>query len=183
MFEKIETLIPDCFILKPRVFNDARGSFVKTFQSAEFDRLKLFADFKEEYFSFSRRNVIRGLHFQTPPAEHTKLVCCIQGQVTDVVVDLRVGSPSFKKYVSIELAGHESTAIYIPVGCAHGFISQTDNSLMLYKVSSVHSPENDTGILYSSIGFDWKTDHPIVSSRDQAFVSLDKFQTPFVYNP
>ena len=120
------------------------------------------------------------MHFQTPPNDHTKLVTCLSGSVIDVIVDLRKTSQTFMKHIVIEL---DSTTvnkmIYIPKGCAHGFLSLKDDTLMHYKVSSVYSPENDAGILWSSIGYEWDCQNPITSERDNKHPSLQEFQSPF----
>ncbi|MGB3144338.1 MAG: dTDP-4-dehydrorhamnose 3,5-epimerase family protein [Maribacter sp.] len=175
-----QTDILGCYQVVLNDFNDLRGGFFKTFHFDFFKEKKLTTDWKEEYFSTSKKNVIRGMHFQTPPEDHAKLVTCLTGSVIDVIVDLRKDSETFKKHISILLdASSKNKMIYIPKGCAHGFLSLEDNTLMHYKVSSVYSAEKDMGILWSTIGFDWKCDHPIISERDKRHTSLHEFQSPF----
>ena len=178
-FKKIETPLEGCFELQPIVRGDNRGSFVKTFHADAFAELGLDTDFKEEYYSTSIKNVLRGMHFQTPPADHVKLVCCTEGAVKDVVVDLRKNSPTFGKHCAFELTAEKANMLYIPKGFAHGFLTLSERATMLYKVTTVYSPENDKGILWSSCGIDWQCDAPILSARDQKHPPLAEFDSPF----
>lgn len=175
--------LPGAFILRPRVLADDRGSFVKTFHAQTFEDRGLRSDWREEYQSSSRRGVLRGMHFQTPPAEHAKLVFCLAGSVLDSVIDLRRGSPSFGVHRTVELRGDEATGVYIPTGCAHGFLSTSELSTMYYKVTSIHAPDCDAGIAWDSFGFAWPVSDPIMSDRDRRHPPLEAFQSPFVYDP
>lgn len=179
LFEKISTPLEGCFELQPIVRGDKRGSFVKIFHADIFEELGLATDFKEEYYSTSIKNVLRGMHFQTPPADHVKLVCCIEGAVKDVVVDLRKNSATFGKHCAFNLSAEKANMLYIPKGLAHGFLTLSERAIMLYNVTSVYSPENDKGILWSSCGIDWQCDAPIISARDQNHPPLAAFDSPF----
>jgi len=181
MFELKPTRLAGCFELQPKVFDDARGRFVKVFHTQAFKAHGLQSTFDEEYYSISNNNVVRGMHFQLPPMDHVKVVYCVQGAVLDLVTDLRVGSPTYGRTDVIELSSAKANSIYIPKGMAHGFCSLCDNSIMVYKASSVYSPELDTGILWNSLGVEWPTTQAIVSERDQNFKPLDKFMSPFRY--
>lgn len=181
MFELKPTSLIGCFELQPKVFHDTRGRFVKVFHTQEFAEHGLETNFAEEYYSISNNNVIRGMHFQLPPMDHVKVVYCVQGAVLDVVTDLRVGSPTYGRSAVIELSSAKANSIYIPTGMAHGFCSLRDHSIMVYKVSSVYAPTQDTGILWNSVGVVWPTTQPILSSRDQTFTPFDKFVSPFSY--
>ena len=178
-FEKILTPFDDLFELQPIVRGDSRGSFVKIFHADTFAELGLAADFKEEFFSTSIKNVLRGMHFQTPPDDHDKVVCCMEGAVKDVVVDLRKNSPTFGKHFMLELSAEKSNMLYIPKGLAHGFLTLSERATMLYNVTTVYSPENDKGILWSSCGIDWQCDAPILSDRDKNHPTLAEFDSPF----
>lgn len=173
------TQIPGCFEIKIDHFEDSRGEFFKTYHLDRFKELGLDTNWHEEYFSTSKKNVVRGMHFQLPPDDHSKLVTCIRGAVLDVVLDLRKGSPSFKNCISFELNYENKKMIYIPKGCAHGFLSLQEDSLMFYKVSSVYSPSKDSGIRWDSINFDWPSGNIITSERDQKHPVLEDFNTPF----
>lgn len=177
------TDIPGCFVVQARVIGDARGTFVKTFHAERFDELGLRTDWREEYFSSSAKGVVRGLHFQTPPAEHAKLVFCLTGAVLDVVVDLRCGSPTYGQARGVELSAQNGRGLYLPTGCAHGFVALSDEAGMYYKVTSVHAPAQDAGIAWNSIDFDWPVDDPALSDRDRRHPRLADFATPFVFDP
>lgn len=179
MFKVIESRLQGCFEIQSRRFEDERGLFIKTFHQPTFERLGLHTDFPEEYYSISRKGVIRGMHFQLPPHDHVKIVYCTSGRVMDVVVDLRKGSPTFGGHVVFELTPQKANMVYIPKGMAHGFCAIEDNTIMHYKQSSVYAPDYDAGILWSSVGVDWPVEKPILSARDMSFDSLDAFDSPF----
>lgn len=176
-----ETCIQGCYEIQPRLIKDNRGCFVKTFQFDVFKSMGLTTEFKEEYFSVSHRDVIRGLHFQLPPSEHIKLVYCIYGKVFDVVVDLRVGSPTYGQYVKLELNGEKANMVYIPAGVAHGFCTLSKTATLMYKVTTLYDSRNDSGIRWDSVGIPWPISNPIISDRDMEFKSLNDFKSPFVF--
>ena len=124
------------FLVHPIVRPDERGSFVKTFQASVFEEAGLQTNFPEHFFSESKKGVVRGLHFQTPPAAQDKLVFCPAGEVMDVVVDVRAGSPTYGQHVSFRLSSEDWTAAYIPVGFAHGFVALSEAAVMAYLVSA-----------------------------------------------
>jgi dTDP-4-dehydrorhamnose 3,5-epimerase len=161
---------------------DSRGFFAKTVHADQFRALGLRSDFNEEYHSISKKNVLRGMHFQTPPHDHAKYVTCLRGEILDVVVDIRMGSSTFGKVASFELSETDATSIYIPPGFAHGFLAKSEDATVLYRVTSVYAPANDTGILWSSLDFKWPVASPTVSDRDAAFASLKDFMSPFKYD-
>lgn len=177
------TDIPGCYVLQARVLRDSRGTFVKTFHTPRFEELGLRTDWKEEYYSVSARDVVRGMHFQLPGADHAKMVFCLTGEVLDVVVDLRKGSPAFGKASSFTLSAENGRGLYLPTGCSHGFVSRADESGMYYKVTSVHSPEHDAGIAWDSIDFDWPVRDPSISDRDRRHPPLPDFNSPFTFDP
>jgi len=181
MINKVKTGLPGCYKLIPEVFQDKRGIFVKTFQSNNFLKLNLETDFREEYYSVSYKRVLRGLHFQMPPYDHVKVVYCVLGEVTDAVVDLRVGSPAYGKYHLFELNDKEPVFIYIPKGMAHGFYVTSETAIMMYKVSTVYSSEHDSGIRWNSLNIPWTDMNPVISSRDSAFISFKSLESPFHY--
>ena len=176
-----ETNIPGCYEITPRIFKDRRGSFVKTFHQEIFSDRQLETNFAEEYYSISVQNVLRGLHFQLPPQEHTKIVYCVRGQVIDAVVDLRVGSPTYGKFETFDVNADKANIIYIPPGLAHGFYVTSKTAIMMYKVSTVYSPQEDTGILWNSVGISWPSTNPIMSKRDGSFLTFSEFESPFIY--
>ncbi len=183
MFELRPSGIPDCFQVQPRIFADVRGRFVKVFHKEAFIELGLATDFVEEYYSSSNFGVVRGLHFQAPPVDHVKLIYCVQGEVFDVVLDLRVGSPTYGKISTFTLGADLGNYLYVPKGLAHGFCVTSEKATLVYKVSSVYSPQHDTGILWNSANIDWPTNTPLLSDRDLSLPRLAEFVSPFSYQP
>ncbi|WP_291299520.1 dTDP-4-dehydrorhamnose 3,5-epimerase [Desulfosporosinus sp. BICA1-9] len=178
--EMKEGKIKGLFEITPRLLTDERGAFIKTYHEDFFKEKGLEFDLAEQYFSTSKKGVIRGMHFQLPPHDHAKLVYCITGSVLDVLVDLRKGSPTFGQYDRFELTADKHNILYIPVGLAHGFCALTD-ATMLYNVSTTYHKEEDTGIRWDSFGLDWKVENPVLSGRDISFQCLHEFKSPFVY--
>ena len=178
MFETRDTAIEGCFELQPIVRSDSRGQFVKTFHADYFRSHNLETDWREQYYSVSRKGVLRGMHFQRPPHAHSKLVYCTSGTVLDVVVDLRVGSPTYGNHVSLEISSSATNVLYVPEGLAHGFYALSD-ATVVYNVSTVYSPDHDDGVLWSSIGMDWPDAAPNLSERDMKFSALADFNSPF----
>ena len=178
-FELIPTGIEGCFEIRPRVFEDQRGRFVKLFHREFFDELGLRSSYEEEYYSVSPARVIRGLHFQVPPREHVKLVSCLLGTILDVVCDLRTDSNSFGQVYSLKLSSETGNMLYVPEGLAHGFYVMSESATFLSMNSKKFAPECDRGIRWDSIPFDWPDKDPIVSEKDTKMVSLDAFENPF----
>lgn len=171
-----------CFEMLPDVRTDGRGSFVKTFHLGAYEEMNLNTTWAEEYYSVSRRRVLRGLHFQIPPYDHIKIVYCVVGNVFDVILDMRLGSPTFGKHQMFDVNAKKANMLYIPSGIAHGFVTLSESATMIYKVTTVYAPEHDTGILWSSAGIEWPEFDPIVSRRDAALPSLSDFESPFVFD-
>ena len=173
---KIErTILEGVFIINNFNASDDRGLFVKTFNKNLFLEFNLNFEIKESYFSTSKKNVVRGMHFQLPPFDHEKLVFVPKGSVIDVVLDLRKNSSTYKKYISVELSGENKKSIFIPKGLAHGFKSLADDTITVYNVASEYNPGADAGIHYNSFSFDWKVQEPIISERDTEFIGLSSF--------
>ena len=177
--EMRELEIKGLFEIIPRKLTDNRGAFIKMYHEDSFSNIDIELDIKEQYYSLSRKNVIRGMHLQLPPHDHAKFVYCLSGSVQDVIVDIRKHSETYGKHCSLHLDSKKSNGVYIPKGFAHGFCSLEDNSCMIYNVTSVYNPESDFGILWNSCAIEWFTAHPIVSARDSAFISLKEFDSPF----
>lgn len=177
--ELVPTELPGLQIIRPRIFRDERGSFVKTFHAGQFRELDLDFEPREEFFSTSAKSVIRGMHFQLPPAAHSKLVYCITGLVLDVVLDLRENSPTFGRSYAHELSAANREMLFIPIGFAHGFLALDDDATMVYQTSTVHSPVHDAGVRWDSFGFDWPVKIPLLSDRDKKFPALGDFASPF----
>lgn len=175
----IETEIKGLKIIKNFYASDERGSFTKLYNNDMFDKLGLEFECKEQYYSVSGKDVIRGMHFQTPPHDHHKIVHVIKGSVIDVVLDLRKASETYGMARSFLLDEKDPCSLYIPKGFAHGFRSLEDGTVMLYNVSTGYAKESDQGIKWDTIGFDWGIADPIISARDGSFISLSEFVSPF----
>lgn len=175
----VNTEISGVYKIENECIEDLRGGFVKIFNQELLKQKNLNCEYKEHYYSISNKNVIRGMHFQLPPYEHNKLVYVINGSVIDVILDLRTESSTYKKFISIELSADNKYAMYIPKGCAHGFKALETNTIMVYNVSNEYNNVADSGILWDSIGFDWKCEIPIVSDRDKSHCRLKEFDSPF----
>lgn len=174
-----KTSIDDLFILDYSSFQDKRGEFVKTMHAGTFKEYGIDHVFEEIFFSVSNSNVIRGMHFQVPPDDHSKLVYVISGKILDVVVDIRKESKTYGQHFSIELTGEKRQGLYIGKGLAHGFISLQENSVVEYHTTTAHSAQNETGVRYDSFGFDWGVNEPVISDRDLNFASLKDYKSPF----
>ncbi|MFS2187016.1 dTDP-4-dehydrorhamnose 3,5-epimerase family protein [Mucilaginibacter sp. Mucisp84] len=174
-----QTIIEDLKILHLKKLEDSRGSFTKIFNDDFFVANNLRTDFKESYFSMSHKNVIRGMHFQSPPAEHTKLVFVNTGSIVDVVLDIRINSKTFGQYFYTTISASQPKLVYIPVGCAHGFLSLEDNTIVSYIQTSVYNNSFDHGVRWDSFGMEWPVTEPIVSARDMAFDRFNDIKSPF----
>lgn len=177
----VETKIPGCFQIKTFFSKDLRGSFIKIYHIETFKKHNLCTEFVEEYYSVSKKGVLRGLHFQSPPNDHIKMVFCLSGRIMDVVVDIRNGSPTFGKYEIFNLEGNTPEIIYIPKGLAHGFLTLSYKAIVYYKVSSTYHSEYDRGILWNSLGIPWTEMQPILSERDKKFPQFASFNSTFQY--
>jgi len=173
-----EEILPGAWMVTLKRFEDMRGAFVKTYASTLFGQHAAGFELREEFYSVSNKNVIRGMHFQLPPHDHVKLVYCPLGAVEDVMIDLRSG-PGYGRVAKVLLSGNQPSLVFIPKGIAHGFRALMDGSLMVYKTSTEHAPNSDAGIRWDSFGHDWGLDQPIISDRDQRHPTLDNFVTPF----
>lgn len=174
-----ETDIGGCYEVFPLDLKDHRGRFVKPFHAGAFKEAGLELTIQEEYYSVSKKNVIRGLHFQLPPKATIKAVTCLSGRIFDAVVDLRVHSPTYLKHFALELTGDKGNLLYIPEGLAHGFCTLSEEAVVLYMCSEVYSNEHDTGLKWNSAGIPWPISDPIVSEKDNELVELTRFNSPF----
>jgi dTDP-4-dehydrorhamnose 3,5-epimerase len=177
------TEIPKLIIIEPKVFQDNRGYFLESFNQNEFESYIGKVNFVQDNESKSTYGVLRGLHFQRPPFTQTKLVRCILGRILDVAVDLRSDSPTFGKYLSIELSAEDKLQLFIPKGFAHGFIVLSQEAVFSYKVDNFYSTAHDSGIAWNDprFGIDWKVplNEIVVSAKDMRLKSLAEIENPF----
>ncbi len=175
--------LPGLKLVRPRRFGDARGWFVETYRRDLFAEAGIVDDFVQDNQSFSAaRGTVRGLHLQKPPHAQAKLFRCIRGRILDVAVDLRRSSASFGRHVSVELDAQDGAALYIPIGFAHGFCTLTENVEVAYKVSAVHAPESEIGILWNdpALGIAWPVgEEAVLSERDRRLPRLDEIEPVF----
>ncbi len=180
----INTAIEGIYIIEPQVFEDPRGWFMETYSKEKLAKQGIDIDFIQDNHSFSaNRGTIRGLHFQINPKAQAKLVRCTRGRILDVAVDIRKGSPTYKKWVSVELSEENKKQLFIPKGFAHGFATLTDNVEIQYKVDEYYSPENDRSIRFDDpeINVDWGIENPILSEKDMKAPLLKDSDSNFVY--
>lgn len=173
--ELIETHIKGVFLIKPRVLQDERGLFFRTFCKKEFAEIGFHADFVQFNHSFNlKKGTIRGMHFQVSPYQETKLIRCIQGKVRDVAVDIRKDSPTFLQHVAIELSAENGYSILIPEGCAHGFQTLADDSALIYHHTQYYTPQADAGIRYDdpALNIEWTLPPVNVSEKDKKYALI-----------
>ena len=159
--------IEGVLIIEPKVYGDGRGFFMETWNRRQFDEAGLNMSFVQDNLSFSSRGVLRGLHYQNPQGQG-KLVQVLSGQVLDVAVDIRRGSPTFGQWISCLLSEDNHRQFYVPAGFAHGFCVLSDTALFSYKCTDFYSPQTEGGVLwnYPDIGIDWPVDAPVLSEKD-----------------
>ena len=176
--EYIPTAIEGVYMIRPRVFADARGYFMEAFKQEEFDANVYPVHFVQDNESMSTYGVLRGLHYQRGEYSQAKLVRVIKGRVLDVAVDMRKSSPTFGKYVMAELSDENKMQLFIPRGFAHGFLVLSDEAVFTYKVDNVYVPQAEASVLYSdkTIGIEWPiaTEDMVLSPKDMAAVPLSE---------
>jgi dTDP-4-dehydrorhamnose 3,5-epimerase len=179
--EIVKTNIADLYIIKPRVFEDERGYFFESYNKQEFIRCGIDQNFVQDNESMSQKGVVRGLHYQKPPFAQGKLVRVMQGAVLDVAVDIRKASPTYGKWVSVELTQKNKWMYWIPPGFAHGFAALEDNTVFFYKCTNVYNEESEGSIRWNdpTLGIDWKVSHPILKERDKNTSLFKDFVSPF----
>jgi dTDP-4-dehydrorhamnose 3,5-epimerase len=167
------TALPGVLIIEPKVFGDPRGFFFETWHEARYREAGISVPFVQDNVSFSRRGVLRGLHLQHP-GDQAKLVTVLEGEVFDVAIDVRVGSPDFGKPASVTLSGENKRQFFIPQGFAHGFCVTSETALFMYKCSDVYSPSTEMGIAYGDpdLAIRWPIANPTVSEKDSHYPRL-----------
>lgn len=181
--EVIKTAIEGLVIIEPKVFQDSRGYFFESFSQREFEEKVRKIEFVQDNESMSSYGVMRGLHFQYPPFTQSKLVRCVKGRVLDVAVDIRKGSPTYGKHVSVELSEDNRRQFFVPRGFAHGFSVLSEIAIFQYKCDNFYAPQADGGISIQdeSLGIEWQipTVNAILSDKDRQHPILMEFDSPF----
>lgn len=167
-FEKLD--IPGLVLIRPQAFADERGFFMETYRLSDFAAAGIADRFVQANVSYSKRGVLRGLHYQKQPKAQAKLVHVVAGEIYDVVVDLREDSPSFGRWYATVLSAENRRVLYVPPWCAHGFCVLSEEARVAYSVTEEYSPELERGILWSdpALAISWPVEAPIVSPKDQA---------------
>jgi dTDP-4-dehydrorhamnose 3,5-epimerase len=169
----VETELDGVVVIEPDVFGDERGYFLETYNQDRYQEFGIKANFVQDNLSFSKKGILRGLHFQYPKAQ-AKLVQVIQGEVFDVVLDIRRESPTFGCWIGESLSDKNKRQIYLPEGVAHGFCVLSDTALFHYKCTNFYAPQYEGGVLWSDpdLAIDWPVDFPLVSEKDATFSCL-----------
>lgn len=167
------TELPGVVLIEPRLFPDQRGYFLETYQARRYGEYGIAATFVQDNLSYSKQGVVRGLHYQLRQPQG-KLVMALQGEVLDVVVDIRPDSPTFKKYTLNTLAASNHRQVYVPPGYAHGFVVLSETALVLYKVTDFYLPGDEYGVLWNDPDLDipWPVTQGILSTKDAALPRL-----------
>lgn len=165
-----ETAINGVFEIEPKIFGDNRGWFYESYSKEKFAKLGITNEFIQDNRSFSaQKGTLRGLHCQKNPMAQAKLITCLKGAILDVAVDIRKGSPTYMKWIAVELNEENKKMLLIPKGCLHGFVTLTDNVEVTYKVDELYSPENDRSIRFDdpAFGVEWGCENPVLSEKDK----------------
>lgn len=179
--EVLATEIADLFIIQPKIFEDNRGYFFESYNKKAFEKAGITANFVQDNQSLSQKGILRGLHFQAPPHAQGKLVSVTKGSVLDIAVDIRKGSLTYGKHVSIELNEKNKTMLWIPEGFAHGFLTLADQTIFTYKCTNFYNKESEGSIIWNDpqIGIKWGITDPVLSEKDKIGLSLKEFISPF----
>lgn len=175
--------MPDVVLVEPKAFDDGRGFFVETYRRSQFEANGIPDAFVQDNHSHSIQGVLRGLHFQKHPKAQAKLVMAVCGEIYDVAVDIRRGSPTYGRWIGVYLSGQNHRMLYVPVGFAHGFCVLSDQADVMYKVTAEYSPEFEGGIRWNDpeLGIEWPVHKPILSRADTELCGLRETEAPFEY--
>lgn len=179
-----KTQIDGAVVLIPKVFGDNRGWFMESYSKRTLEEAGIFDEFIQDNRSFSaEKGTLRGLHCQTEPMAQAKLLTCLKGEILDIAVDIRKGSPTYMEWVGVKLTEENKNMFYIPAGCLHGFVTLTDNVEVMYKVNNFYSPENDRSVRFDDpdLGVEWGVNNPILSQKDMNAPLLKDSDVEFIY--
>jgi dTDP-4-dehydrorhamnose 3,5-epimerase len=175
--------LPEVILIEPKVFPDDRGFFMETYKYSEFARSGVAARFVQSNESHSARHTLRGLHYQKTPRAQGKLVRVVLGEVFDVVVDIRKGSPRYGRWSGVNLSAANKKSLYIPPGFAHGACVVSEEARLLYMVTEEYAPECEAGVIWNdpALAIDWPVQNPVLSARDRRWPSLSAADNTFAY--
>jgi len=173
--------LDDVFIIKSPVLKDDRGYFSETFHIEKFKKAGIELNCLQDNQSLSKKNVLRGLHFQNPPFAQGKLVRVLYGAALDIIVDIRKKSPTFGRHFKIELNDENHLMLWVPPGFAHGFVALRDHTIFCYKCTGIYNKDSESGIIWndSQLKIDWETANPVISDKDRQLKSFAEFENKF----
>lgn len=174
-----ESRLKGVYLIKPRVFEDPRGFFLETYHQDRYSQHGIEVDFVQDNYARSSRGILRGMHYQIKQGQD-KLVSVPQGEVFDVVVDLRKDSPTFGQWEGFELSSKNKHQLFVPIGFAHGYCVTSDTADFMYKCSNFYQQEDEGGLIWNDpkVGIQWPIEDPILSEKDQNYPTLDKVVLP-----
>lgn len=178
-FQSLE--LPEIILVEAQSFGDDRGFFAEIYKRSEFAANGIPQTFVQDNYSFSMRGILRGLHYQKHPKAQGKLVAALRGEIFDVAVDIRRGSPTYGKWVGRVLGGEQLNMLYVPPGFAHGFCVLSEHAVITYKVTQEYAPECDRGIIWNDpqIGIEWPVAEPVLSAKDSRLPRLAQADNNF----
>ncbi|MFA5098662.1 MAG: dTDP-4-dehydrorhamnose 3,5-epimerase [Candidatus Paceibacterota bacterium] len=177
-FKFSEVEIPGPIIIESSIWKDERGFFTEIFKKSDFEKFGITGFFTQENKSFSKKGVLRGLHMQINPKAQAKLIWCVRGEIFDVAVDLRLKSPTYGKWIGINLSAENKKQFFIPEGFLHGFCVLSDEAEIVYKCTAEYDPALEKGVIWNdtAIGINWPVENPIISERDAALPLLENYE-------
>jgi dTDP-4-dehydrorhamnose 3,5-epimerase len=180
-FQRLD--IPEVLLIEPRTFKDHRGFFMETYKRSDFVANGIAEEFVQSNYSHSTRGTLRGLHFQKHPQAQGKLLMAIRGEIFDVAVDIRKGSPTYGRWVSATLSDTNHRMLYVPVGFAHGFCVLSEEAGLVYHITAEYAQELEVGVLWNdpAIGIEWPISDPLLSQRDTQLPLLQEADVDFTY--
>lgn len=180
-FEKLPITGP--LLIKPGILRDQRGAFMETYRHSDFANAGITEHFIQDNFSKSKKNILRGLHYQKKPKAQGKLLYCLKGRIFDVAVDIRVGSPTYAQWIGVELSEENNFMLYIPETFAHGFLVLSDTAEVIYKCTEEYSPKDEGGIIWNDpdINIKWPVENPTLSEKDKKLPALKAADNNFRY--
>jgi len=183
-FEFIRAAIPEVVVIRPRLFRDGRGFFMESYKRSDFAAHGIGEIFVQSNHSRSAAGILRGLHYQKHPKAQGKLVRTVFGEVFDVAVDLRRGSPTYGQWVGLTLSARDATMIYMPAGFAHGFCAVSEEAEVLYMTTEEYSPAEEAGVVWNDpdLAIGWPVTEPMLSERDRNWPRLRDAQNNFEYS-
>jgi dTDP-4-dehydrorhamnose 3,5-epimerase len=181
VFKKLD--IPEIILIEAKSYSDGRGFFLESFKESVFSENGIKTKFVQDNFSHSIKGILRGLHYQKNPMAQAKLVIVLRGEIFDVAVDIRKGSPTYGKWIGEILSGENHKLLYIPEGFAHGFCVLSSEADVLYKVNREYSPDHENGILWNdpALNIKWPIDKPVLLAKDLCLPTLKNIDNNFIY--